>query len=323
MILKLGQFDIWVDVPDSYFRCSPDEFHHLGFSQSRKTASVGVPPIRLAKAPAGGLAADLAELALFDFVSCESPDGPSLFFRDGVLRHAHHSPGAVEISSALTESDRIPWQVFTAALFVVFAAQGALLTHGVAFELRGKGILALGESGSGKSTLAAAVLSSGGGVASDDRLVLLRDPDGGFWAHQFRDYLAFRPTSLTLLPSALKARIRPPFYDGGGAVLSRDRLGVAARSAVKLDEIWLLQTSRARRSCNSSKRSATSQLGIGALVSSTGAFFLFETTLMNDRENAFLLLSGLVDRLPVRAVEVGTNLLVNPGTELDSLLRRS
>ena len=115
--------------------------------------------------------------------------------------------------------DRLAFgELIGAALTHAMALVGCLPLHGMAAEINGIGVLALGDSMAGKSTLALAILHAGGRIVSDDFL-LVRSVAGRIVVSALRRDLYIREGSFRLIPADLRE-----LFSSVGAGLGRIRL---------------------------------------------------------------------------------------------------
>lgn len=134
-------------------------------------------------------------------------------------------------------------ELLGAALTHAMALVGCLPLHGMAAEIDGISVLALGDSMAGKSTLALAILHVGGRIVSDDFL-LARFKAGQLMISALRQDLYIREGSFGLIPNALR-----PLFTSDGAGPSRIMLGRSLAPHVFIEEvspqvIWFLDNAR-------------------------------------------------------------------------------
>ncbi len=208
-------------------------------------------------------------------------------------------------------------ELIGAALTHAMALLGCLPLHGMAAEIDGIGVLALGDSMAGKSTLALAMLHAGGRIVSDDFL-LARFKDGRLGVSALRQDLYVREGSYGLIPDAL----RPQFTsDGAGAgrlKISRNLVPQAFIDEVSPQVAWFLDGVRRPLSLHLVEMNQANAL---SSLHSVGSPLL--TSNRSGTERAALLphLIQLVESVQCFSVRLGSDLLRSPGGIVASSLK--
>ncbi|MEJ2190410.1 MAG: hypothetical protein P8Y93_13575 [Acidobacteriota bacterium] len=211
-------------------------------------------------------------------------------------------------ASVLTEA------AFTHAL----ALRGRAVLHAAALEIGGTSILAAGSTRSGKSTLAAAVLRAGGGVVSDDSVVLGTEDREAVMAGALRRDLWFRKGTVDLLPDKLRSRLRE------GSSFGERRWGLERQSSrscfrefVHPDVVILLRRDARMRAMRITRVRAAEALA--GLIRATSPLFLSGRYPV-ERERLLPVLTSLANGTPCFAVRMGRSLLENPEHTVGELL---
>jgi len=149
-----------------------------------------LPRIRVLRSLSVELRGALEVLRGDDEIPCVRGKKRRIYFHDGC-----HVYDSAKTTSEVMQHHSEAGAAVNAAIVRAFALRGGIIVHGLAFEHRGKGYLALGDSGSGKSTLATAILLAGGRVVSDDLVLLGSASDGRVRALPFRADMVLRDQS--------------------------------------------------------------------------------------------------------------------------------
>jgi hypothetical protein len=253
-------------------------------------ASSGLP---LPPVPVGGAAPPA--IAFFDRDGVRAAYNPNtgvhtLFARSGTALYA------VAAAAALPVSERAA--PLRTVLQWCMADHGRLLVHAAAVGRGGRGVLIAGGEGAGKSTTAWACLRRGMECAGDDYVAIAAAPPDRVYALYSSIKLA--PTRLAAAGDRewLSAADTAPRV-GSKVVLDVALGGGAPARSLALGAIVVVRVGRARMTTvrRASAADALKALAPTTLYLQAGA-----------REVAFRVLSGLVRRLPCRAVELGSDL---------------
>jgi hypothetical protein len=250
------------------------------------------------------------------------PDEDLVLMAEGKVRLAPARPSAMlEIRPAGRGISAYAASVLTeAALTHALALRGRLVMHAAALEVGRASILAAGSTKAGKSTLAAAVLRAGGGVVSDDSVVLGTDDQGAVVAGALRRDVWFRKGTVDLLPDRLRSRLRE------GASFGERRWGLERKSArsvfrdrVHPDAVILLRRDARMRAMRIVRVSAAEALA--GLIRATSPLFLSGRYPV-ERERLLPVLTSLANGTPCFAVRMGRVLLENPEHAVQELVAR-
>ncbi len=208
-------------------------------------------------------------------------------------------------------------EVVGVALEHALALHGAAVLHAAAVEVNGVGMVVVGGREAGKSTLAAAVLASGGRVASDDAVVL----DGpGMAVRPLRRDLWFRAGSWRLLPPGLARGLEEVVLPWERRwVLRRSRCGRAAADTVR--PVVLVELRRDRRLSEFRVRRLAAGEALAALIRAGSPLFL-APRYREERAALLPVLARAAERLPAFEVRMGRGLLDEPAGTLASLVAR-
>lgn len=201
-----------------------------------------------------------------------------------------------------------------------WARTGALPLHSAAFEIDGRGILALGSRGAGKSVLSMAVLTAGGRLVSDDWVLLAADEQGRPTAERLREFFMLRRGWAA---EQLFARLPTlPFVAGAGTkthfrLTRRDdpRFPIACR----IDEVWLLERPRAGRIGPTRWQTLSPTQALACLIESSIGL-LFGRDFPHERRAALTTLKQLLARVTCHRVATGTDMIENTRKTLDARL---
>jgi hypothetical protein len=204
-----------------------------------------------------------------------------------------------------------------AALTHAMALLGCLPLHGMAAEVDGIGVLALGDSMAGKSTLALAMLHAGGHIVSDDFL-LAQFKDGRLVVSALRQDLYVREGSFELIPAELGPLFSSNDAGLGRMKLSRNLAPQAFINEVSPQVIWFLDGTR--RSAKlfviefSQAEAFRSLLQIGSP--------LFISNRYNAEKSAVLpQIVHIVQSARNFSVQTGSNLFKSPSSVIQRLLK--
>jgi hypothetical protein len=210
-------------------------------------------------------------------------------------------------------------ELIGAALTHALALAGRVPIHGLAAEVDGVGVLALGDSMAGKSTLALAILHAGGRVVSDD-LLLARSLFGRPIFGALRRDLYIREGSYSLIPDDLRARCSEDGAGPGRLVLRRDSAPEAFTAEVSAAVVWILDGTRESGNCEVAAMSQAEALG--SLVRAGSPLFVSGRYHAERRA----LLPGLVEIAESSrscSVRLGPSLFRRPWIVVRELLERT
>lgn len=210
-------------------------------------------------------------------------------------------------------------EVLGAALTHALALSGRVPVHGLAAEVDGLGVLALGDSKAGKSTLALAILHAGGRVVSDDFLLATSVAGCPVFA-PLRPDLYIREGSYGLIPAPLRARFLADGAGPGRLVLRRHAAPGAFVARVSPAVVWVLDQARGARDFEVAEMSQAEALG--SLVRAGSPLFVSGRYQV---ERAALLprFGEVAQSARPFGVRLGPGLLRSPGTVVRQLLSRT
>ncbi|MCK9538602.1 hypothetical protein [Dokdonella sp.] len=198
------------------------------------------------------------------------------------------------------------------------ARWGRACVHGALLQVDGAGVLVVGQRASGKSVLSASALAAGGGIVSDDYLLVAKREDGVF-GERIREFLSLRRSwagealvDLTGLEWSLgrsgnRAYLRVPEGDA--------RFPVHAR----IDRIWVLRRPRAGRRQHSSLEAMSHAEVYAALVTAIQPLLL-GPDFPHERAQLQTLLAGLMASAPAARLETGQDVVTDPAATWHRLL---
>lgn len=278
--------------------------------------------------PAEALAAACGQTArLFDWralagqgpIGVDNPgaariDGPrsNHDFPDSRARLQSGAPGKLIIGPEHRRDPRLlAPKAFTLLTAQQWARGGALPLHAAAFELNGRGVLAMGRRGSGKSVLSLAALAAGGRLVSDD-WVLLADDNGHPAVERLREFFMLRPGWATerLAERLPGLHLRAASGAKTSFHLSR-RDDPRFPTSLRIDELWLLQRPRTGRTGPTSWQTLAPARALAHLIES-GTALLFGQAFPHERRAALTTLRLLLARVNCRQVATGTDLIETP-----------
>ena len=239
-------------------------------------------------------------------------DGPrsEQAFDDSRVRLQSGAPGELLIEPGHRPEPRLLMpRGFTLLTGQQWARTGALPLHAAAFEIDGRGILALGRRGAGKSVLSMAMLAAGARLVSDDWVLLAHDGHGRPVAERLRGFFMLRrgwaaEQLLAQLPTL-------PFVSGAGTKTHfRLTRGDDPRfpTACRIDEFWLLQRPRAGRTGPTRWQTLSPTHALAYLIESSIAL-LFGRDFPHERCAALTTLKQLLARVTCRQVATGTDMI--------------
>jgi hypothetical protein len=229
----------------------------------------------------------------------------------GAILHLNHSQAR----------DRLIPQALHLALCQQWARCGLIPLHACAFELNGKGVLALGEQGAGKSVLAMSALAAGGQLISDDWVLLGTNSENQLCVERLREFVMLRPGKVL---DQLQVRLpelgtRPAGPDGRLSwpiPASDPRFPVSCR----LDQLWWLGSATNPRSTISSAASIDQARLFGQLIESAMPL-LFSPRFPVERQALSTTLQRLLSGVVIRRVETGIDLIDQPAQTLETLIK--
>ena len=200
------------------------------------------------------------------------------------------------------------------AMDFAFAQQWARLgyacIHGALLEVDGAGVLVLGQRGAGKSVLASSALVAGGGIVSDDQ-ILVGVRDGALVGERIRAFLSLRQSwaARTLFEGSRENwRMN---RSGNRAFLAIDATSAQFPEHCRIDHVWLLTRPRAGRQTHSTLERLSQAELFAALITATQPLLLGA-----DFPHERRLLQGLFVRLlqtrSIARLETGQDIVQNP-----------
>jgi hypothetical protein len=204
------------------------------------------------------------------------------------------------------------------AMSHALAMRGYVVNHAAAFEVDGTALLAVGPTHAGKSTLCGAALAAGGAVVSDDSVILGLDGDGAPSVGALRRNLWLREGSAEILPRELQSSLkRVAVFGEDRWGLDRGVFGERFRTRVRPEAIVLLRRDRRMRGFKLRELSSADGLA-GILMASTALFF--SPRYPTERDRCLWGLTALVNSVPCFSLRMGTGLVTDPVTTVQSLV---
>ncbi len=247
--------------------------------------------------------------------------GDRVVLRGGTVALVPGSREAVLTLRSASRSGSAPWQAeaVLTALQHALALEGWATLHAAAFELDGRGVLAVGPTRAGKTTLALAALAGGGHVVSDDWLAVGRPGDGeAVSVLPLRRDLWLREGSLEIL--AGRTGDRPEAVGSRGE--GRWRVGRVEHPELflgRLEPRVVLHMVRDRRLRGFRIRRLTAAEGLARIMRATTPLFL-SARYRAERSKLLPVLSALVNEALNYEVRLGTGLVERPAPMVRDLV---
>jgi len=278
------------------------------------TAQAQSPCIRWAESPSTSVSDYLAYLDPELPLHCRRASRHRFFFSDGVFETQAGDPGGLIASHV---PGKYPIQPFTLGILRAVLHLGGIPLHAAGFRLHGLNVVALGESGAGKSTLAAAAMQVGGGVISDDRMLLWKDSlsGGHILSRSLRGYMMLRKPSLALMSDHSQQFSKRM---ASGEERWRLDLEPGCGGVFRPDVILLLSESGRRYG---SHLFAVSQALVYAAMLRGSSLWFFTHEAANCGGDTSGVLRSIVSAVPVMGLSVGSRLLDSPRGELEGIFR--
>lgn len=199
------------------------------------------------------------------------------------------------------------------------ALAGRVPLHGMAAEIDGVGVLALGQSMAGKSTLALALFHAGGRVVSDDLLMVGPGPDRAEVRALRRD-LHVREGSFGLIPAELRERFSTDGAGPGRLVLRQNNAPERFASAITPHLLWFLDGVGGVSPVETQEISNAAALAV--MIAATSPLFV-SGRYREERSRIMPALTALVAPARCSSVRLGPGLLQSPGIVVRELLART
>lgn len=210
-------------------------------------------------------------------------------------------------------------ELIGAAVTHAMALAGRVPLHGMAAEIDGVGVLALGPSMAGKSTLALALFHAGGRVVSDDFLLVAPKPDGAEVRALRRD-LYVREGSFGLIPAELRDRFSTEGAGPGRRVLRQNETPERFAAAVTPGVVWCLDGVGGAAPVETGEISQAAALA--AMIAASSPLFV-SGQYRAERSRIMPALIALVESARCFHVRLGSGLLESPGIVVRELLVRT
>jgi len=211
------------------------------------------------------------------------------------------------------------------AMGFAFAQQWARLgyacIHGALLEVDGAGVLVLGQRGAGKSVLASSALVAGGGIVSDDQ-ILVGVRDGALVGERIRAFLSLRQSwaARTLFEGSNDTwRMN---RSGNRAFLAIDAASDRFPDHGHIDHLWLLTRPRAGRQTHSTLAAISQAELFAALVTATQPLLL-GPDFPHERRQLQDLFTQLLQARSIARLETGQDIVQNPRATWQGLLTRT
>jgi hypothetical protein len=291
----------------------------LDLAAAAGTPAGGYRIVREPWSDTAGLTRAGASLQADGLVRVAGGDGDALVNRAGV---AWISPGR-RIARIATDPF---WtglmeigELIGAGLTHAMALVGRAPLHGMAAEIDGAGVLAVGQTMAGKSTLALALLHAGGRVVSDDFLLVERER-GRPQIRALRRDLYVREGSFGLIPEDLRGRFSAEGAGPGRWVLRREDAPERFAAAVTPEVVWFLKGPRGASPVEA--HAIDQAAALAAMIAAASPLFA-SGRYREERARVLPALAAIVESTHGFSVRLGAGLLRSPGTVVRELLART
>ncbi len=232
------------------------------------------------------------------------------------------APGRRIARVALTPDCEGPFdfeELIGAALTHTLALVGCLPLHGMAAEIDGIGVLALGDSMAGKSTLALAILHAGGRIVSDDFL-LAQFKEDRIVVSALRQDLYVREGSYRVIPDELRSLFTRESTDPNRLWLSRNYAPQAFVAEVHPQVLWFLHGEQRPAKFHIAEMSQAKAL---CLLMGMGSPLFISKRFSEEQASIRHRLVQIVQTSCCYRIRVGSDLLGSPGRIVRELLERT
>jgi hypothetical protein len=245
-------------------------------------------------------------------------DGDALVNGGGVVWIA---PGAraARVATAPAAGSFEVGELIGAAVTQAMALAGRVPLHGMAAEVGGIGLLAVGDTMAGKSTLALAALHAGGRVVSDDFLLVGGAPGRPEIGALRRDVFV-REGSFELIPDDLRERFSAAGAGPGRRVLRRDDAPERFAALITPDVVWFLDGEHTAPAAE--VRPVSQAAALASLITAASPLFA-SGRYREERAGVLPALTAIAESARCFAVRAGEQLLRAPAIVIGELLARS
>jgi hypothetical protein len=201
--------------------------------------------------------------------------------------------------------------LFHVALSREQAIRGRPTLHAAGLSTQRGNVVVLGASRSGKSTLCALGLAQGGGIVSDDLLLVDRNSRQEIEVVAMREELHFRSPTDELLPAELRERMQ-----SSGSCTRREKHWVLQRQGqscfmdrAQVDAIWFTRIDRRRR--NTVVTPVPVRSSLAYLITGASPLFLSGRFPL-ERAASLPVLMHMAKTLPAFALTLGRDMFQSP-----------
>lgn len=268
----------------------------------------------------GPIRFDVGDPSEAETFACRSPFERD--FGNSLIRCTSNAPAIVRIANEPSPSNP---RHLPAALGFAFSQQWARLghacVHGALLVVEGQGVLVLGQRGAGKSVLATSALVAGGGIVSDDYL-LVGESNGGPLGERIRAFLSLRQSwaARTLFPAS-EQEWRPNRH-GTRVFLTMQSDTERFPEHHPIDHVWVLVRPRAGRRLESHLEPISQSEIFASLVAATQPLLL-GCEFPHERDRLMHLFSNLASRGLAARLETGQDIVLEPRAAWQRLLTQS
>jgi hypothetical protein len=210
-------------------------------------------------------------------------------------------------------------ELIGAGLTQAMVLAGRVPLHGMAAQIDGVGVLAVGQSMAGKSTLALALLHAGGRVVSDDFLSVGRER-GRPEIRALRRDLFVREGSYGLIPDELRERFSAAGAGPGRRVLRQDDAPERFAAAVTPEAVWFLDGMGGASPVET--QAIDQAAALAAMIAAASPLFV-SGRYREERARVLPALAAIVESARCCSVRLGAALLRSPGIVVRELLART
>jgi hypothetical protein len=252
-----------------------------------------------------------------------SDRGRSLELRVGahaVVTGGRGAPDALRLSSRRPPTGLELELLVDLGINHLLARQGLPTLHACAFDLNGVAVLGLGDSFAGKTTVSVAAMGAGGGVVSDDAVLVIPE-DGRSSLLPVRSFGWLRGRTREIVPAELRDRMVENEENGQPRwVLSRRDAGAAFVDRLVPDVIWVQSVDRRLR--QSRVERIDHGLVFAALIRASSPIYVSRHC-PEIRERLIPVFRSLCAQCPGYRVRLGRRLLDDPSGEISRLVELS
>lgn len=245
------------------------------------------------------------------------PSEPATFetdLPDGLATLHSGAPGTVQVQSHHSLADTLLSQSLGLLLAQQWARSGLLMVHAAAFEIDGRGILAMGDKGAGKSVLTASAMAAGARVVSDDWVMTGPGGSQRFKVERMREFLMLRHSQAC---DRILARL-PQIQARNSAARPKAVIRIAEDDAqphftreCDIHELWLVRRPKSGRAQASRIEDGPSTSALSAIMRATMPV-LFSKRFEAESARIHQTTRNLVAQSRCRLIEPGLDLVDRP-----------